>query len=241
MAYVAGVYNPYPADAWLRPPGPAPPCLQARYLSGLYSLEQLGPLLRRQAAHVGMERAEVWVALTDGGHGLEEFMQVNFNRADLVLILDFFHAASYLEELARALHPADQAAAVGQAQQWCSLLKQEGGAATLAVLQNWQWPQRQSAALCAQREKVRGYFTNNLHRMEYPEYLAEGWQIGSGVVESACKTVVGQRLKGAGMRWSEAGAHALCHVRALYRSEKGQWAAFWKRQFTRKTPVHQLT
>jgi hypothetical protein len=62
--------------------------------------------------------------------------------------------------------------------------------------------------------------------MDYPEYVAEGWQIGSGVVESACKTVVGQRLKGAGMRWSEAGAHALCHVRALYRSEKGQWEAF---------------
>ncbi len=75
------------------------------------------------------------------------------------------------------------------------------------------------------------YFVNNLHRMDYPEYVAEGWQIGSGVVESACKTVVGQRLKGAGMRWGSKGAHALCHVRALYRSEKGQWQAFWDHQF----------
>jgi hypothetical protein len=240
MAYVAGVYNPYP-DEYLRPPGKPPPCLQARYLSGLYSLEELGPLLRRQAAHVGMERADVWVALTDGGAGLEEFVRMNFNRVDLVLILDFWHAASYLEELARALHFADEEAAVKQAQEWCSLLKAEGGAATLGVLENWQWPARQSAALREQREKVRGYFQNNAHRMEYPEYLAEGWQIGSGVVESACKTVVGQRLKGAGMRWGEAGAHAVCHVRALYRSEKGQWAAFWNRQFTRKTSVQQLT
>ena len=68
--------------------------------------------------------------------------------------------------------------------------------------------------------------------MEYPEYQAEGWQIGSGVIESACKTVVGQRLKGAGMRWGEAGVHALCHVRALYRSEQGQWQDFWDRQFS---------
>lgn len=239
MAYVAGVYNPYP-DEWLRPPGKPPPCLQARYISGLYSLEQMGPLLRQQAAHVGMEQAEVWVALTDGGAGLQEFMQMNFNREDLVVILDFWHAASYLEELAKALHPADEEAATKQAQQWCSLLKQEGGAATLAVLENWQWPQRQSAALREQREKVRSYFSNNVQRMEYPEYQAEGWQIGSGVVESACKTVVGQRLKGAGMRWSVAGAHRLCHVRALYRSEKGQWDAFWKRQFSKRTPVHQL-
>jgi hypothetical protein len=239
MAYVAGIYNPYPADEWLRPPGKPPPCLQARYLSGLYCLEELGPLLRRQAAHVGMEKAEVWIALTDGGNGLEEFMRMNFNRMDLVLILDFWHAASYLEGLAKALHPADEEAAVKQAEEWCSLLKREGGAATLAVLENWQWPARQSAGLREQREKVRGYFTNNVHRMEYPEYLAEGWQIGSGVVESACKTVVGQRLKGAGLRWGEDGAHAVCHVRALYRSEKGQWDAFWNRQFTKRTPVYQ--
>ena len=68
--------------------------------------------------------------------------------------------------------------------------------------------------------------------MEYPEYLARGWCIGSGAVESACHTVVGQRLKLAGMRWGEDGADALCHLRALYRGEKGQWEAFWNRHFT---------
>jgi hypothetical protein len=52
------------------------------------------------------------------------------------------------------------------------------------------------------------------------------------VIESACKTVVGQRFKSAGMRWGEDGAYALCHVRALYRSEKGQWQAFWNHQFS---------
>jgi hypothetical protein len=238
MAYVACVYNPQPTRG-LRPPGPAPP-VQARYLAGLYSLEAMGLRLRRQAAHVGMEQAEVWVALTDGGAGLEEFCQKNFNRQDLVLILDFYHAASYLEELARTLHPQDEEKAAQQGAQWCRLLKEEGGATTLAVLRHWQWPQRRRAALREQLRKVESYFANNLERMEYPEYQAAGWQIGSGVVESACKTVVGQRLKGAGMRWSEAGAHALCHVRALYRSEKGQWQAFWQRRFTHRPPVHQL-
>jgi hypothetical protein len=57
--------------------------------------------------------------------------------------------------------------------------------------------------------------------------LAKGWQIGSGPVERACKTVVGQRMKGAGMRWGEAGADAVAHLRALFRGEKGQWEAFW--------------
>jgi hypothetical protein len=238
MAYVAAVYNP-PPPRWLRPQGGPPPPVQARYLSGLYGLGEMGPLLRRQAAHVGMERAEVWVGLTDGGSGLEEFLRTNFNRPDLVLILDFYHAASYLEELARALHPDDEGQAAEQGQQWCSLLKQEGGATTLAVLRHREWPPRQPQALRQQRARLEEYFANNLHRMEYPEYQAEGWQIGSGVVESACKTVVGQRLKGAGMRWGEAGAHAVCHARALYRSEKGQWLAFWQRRFTHRPSVHQ--
>ena len=65
------------------------------------------------------------------------------------------------------------------------------------------------------------------HRMEYPEYLAKGWCIGSGAVESACKTVVGQRLKLAGMRWGEDGADAVCHLRALFKGDAEQWEAFW--------------
>ena len=101
---------------------------------------------------------------------------------------------------------------------------------TLAVLQEWDFGPRKSKGLREQLARVAEYFGNNVHRMEYPEYVAEGWQIGSGAVESACKTVVGQRLKGAGMRWGEEGAHALCHIRALYRSEKGQWEAFWERR-----------
>jgi hypothetical protein len=233
MAYVGSIFNPpATAEAAQAVPNPKRADLQARYLSGLYALPQMGPLMRQMAARVGMEQAEVWIALTDGGAGLETFMQQNFNRADLVLILDFYHAASYLEKLAKVLHPQDEQASQHQAEQWCSLLKAEGGAVMLEVLRQWDWPSRKSVALREQLATVLTYFGNNVHRMAYPEYVAEGWHIGSGVVESACKTVVGQRLKGPGMRWGEEGAHALCHVRALYRSEKGQWQAFWDKQFS---------
>jgi len=230
MAYVGMVFNP--VDPLLCPPAPGRPrpAMRARYVSGLYPLAEMGPLLRRQAAQVGMESAEVWVALTDGGSGLEELLRTNFGRPDLVVILDFWHAASYLEGLAREAYPSDDEASAKLAEQWCRLLKEEGGAVMLAVLAEWDFGPRQSKALREQRARVAEYFANNVHRMEYPEYTAEGWQIGSGAVESACKTVVGQRLKGAGMRWGEEGAHALCHIRALYRSEKGQWEAFWERR-----------
>jgi hypothetical protein len=109
------------------------------------------------------------------------------------------------------------------------LLKDEGGAVLSAVLHEWEWPRRCGVKEAA--DELIGYLQGHTHRMAYPEYLAKGWYIGSGAIESACKTVVGQRLKLAGMRWGEAGSHAVCHLRALDRSEKGQWDAFWKRDF----------
>ncbi len=80
---------------------------------------------------------------------------------------------------------------------------------------------------------------NHKHKMNYPDYLAQGWHIGSGAVESACKTVVGQRLKLAGMRWGEEGTDNVCHLRALFKSEKNQWDAFWARQVNKGTLVYQ--
>lgn len=175
---------------------------------------------------MGLDRADVWVAITDGGAGLEDFVRANFPRVEAV-ILDFYHAAEYLAKLARALHPGDEAAATAQTTEWSRLLRDEGGEVTIAVLENWEWPGVKG--LAAVRAEVLGYFRNQVQRMDYPTYEANGWYIGSGAVESACKTVVGQRLKGSGMRWGEAGGHAVCHVRALYRSEDSQWIDFWRR------------
>jgi hypothetical protein len=227
MAYVGMIFNPLPDEERVFEglPGPGE-SMRARYVSGLYPLAEMGPLLRRQGAQVGLDEAEVWVALSDGGAGLEAFLRANFPRAEAV-ILDFFHAAEYLARLAAAVHPTDEGRAAEQSASWARVLRDEGGDVLIGVLEAWDWPAVKG--LAAVRAEVLGYFRNQVHRMDYPTYEANGWYIGSGAVESACKTVVGQRLKGAGMRWSEDGAHAVCHARALYRSEPGQWTAFWQR------------
>lgn len=226
MANVAMLYNPVPEERprWARPKGPRP-AWQARYLASLEPLATLGESLRRQAAQVGMDRAERWIALSDGGSGLEEFLQTHFPRVQAV-ILDFYHAAEHLGDLAQAWHPADAAAAAALRSTWSHQLKHQGGQAVLGTLRELDLRGRSPAARECHRQ-VQGYFENHQHRMDYPRYQAKGWHIGSGPVESACKTVVGQRLKGAGMRWSEAGADALCRLRALFKSERGPWEAFW--------------
>lgn len=227
MAYVGMVYNPLPDRERVFEGLPKPGAtMQARYVCGLYPLAEMGPLMRRQAGQVGLDQAETWIALTDGGNGLESFMETNFPQVEAVIV-DYWHASQYVAKLATALHPTDADAAQTQTQEWKQLLKDEGGGALLAVWDEWEWPTRR-ANFQDVLEEVRGYFRNQAHRMEYPEYEANGWYIGSGAVESGCKTVVCNRMKGAGMRWGEDGAHAVCHVRALYRSEEGQWESFWQ-------------
>ena len=223
MIWVGKVFNPRPErTAALAKPHPP----SARYQAGLMALDELGARLRRQAAQVGMDRAAQWVALTDGGAGLDDFMAVNFPRA--VRVLDFYHAAEHLGDLAKAYTGGDAPAITELTDQWSHQMKHEGGAAILATLEVLDLKGRSPAAVETHR-LVTGYVRNNLHRMDYPRYREEGWQIGSGHIEAACKTVVNQRLKQSGMRWGGDGADALSHLRALYESESGQWNAFWER------------
>ena len=70
------------------------------------------------------------------------------------------------------------------------------------------------------REKFGKYLRGNAGRMKYDEYRANGWFIGSGVIESGCKTVIGQRFKQSGMIWSLKGAKALLPLRTLYKSNR---------------------
>jgi hypothetical protein len=198
---------------------------QVRYVCGLTGgLKALGGPLRRQAAQVGMDGADRWVAISDGGSGLEDWLRENFPRVEAV-ILDFYHAAEYLGEWAKVLHP-DEAEAGRVAGEWCHRLKHEGGEAVLADLRRIDVTGRSETVREAHRVLLV-YFGNQVHRMDYPGYRAKGWLIGSGPVEAACKQVVGQRMKGSGMRWGEAGADAVCHLRALFRSEKTQWDDYW--------------
>ena len=64
--------------------------------------------------------------------------------------------------------------------------------------------------------------------MHYPEFVAAGLPIGSGVTEAACKTLVKQRLCASGMRWKDKGATIVLSLRALTQTV-GRWAQFWEK------------
>jgi hypothetical protein len=220
MVDVGLIFNPQPravGDEDL-----CKPCQGVRYVAGHYTLEELGLLMRRQGAQVGMDAADRWIALTDAGQGLEHFIDVNFPRAEK--IVDFQHASGYANDFAKAYRAGSEGEAL--AATWCHQLKHEGGA---ALLRQWEQLDRTKMSASAQEayDRAVSYFRNHGGRMDYPTYLSKGWQIGTGAVESACKTVINQRLSMGGMRWGEGGSDAVCHLRALFCSTPDQWDAFW--------------
>jgi hypothetical protein len=220
MAAVAMIYNPQSEHDQPHPRGGCP----VRFLAGFYELDPLGLELRRQAAQVGWDAAEQQLAISDAGNGLEDFARKAFPLA--ASLLDFFHASEHVAALAGACHPDDPQATATQTAEWCQRLKHTGGAALLA-----EWEQLDTSRWRGWRSEVYRqqvqYFRNHQHRMDYPRYVANGWQIGSGPVESGCKRLITQRLKGAGMRWGERGTDTLCHLRALLLCHPNQWDDYW--------------
>lgn len=103
MANVALIYNPGPDDPapWAEPAVGREPTWQARYLARREPMAVVGARLHQEGVAVGMERAERWIARSDGGSGLEGRLRMQFPRVAAV-ILDFYHAAGYLSEVAKS-------------------------------------------------------------------------------------------------------------------------------------------
>lgn len=190
-----------------------------------FDFEVVATRLRSYAVAFGLNAAEVVVAITDGGNGLERVLRQNVSDA-LQFVLDYYHEAERLHKLAALLHAGDGGAAVAWAEQVKSILWQEGGEALLRHLQEIQLPAGAAKELVEELRRRIDYYRENGHRANYPAYRERGWDVGSGPTEAGCKVVQG-RLKGAGMRWGVAGSEQVGVLKALYASGEGLWDAFW--------------
>lgn len=183
--------------------------LRKEYVGTLESREEL---VRTVAARVERRRptpATKVAALGDGAHWIWE--QYARHLPHRVEILDFYHACEHVAKLAAARYGAGTPAAADWMKRIQAALRHRGPGLLLRWLRRWQ-PDTEEAREVKRQEW--GYFTANQARMHYPEYLQQGWPIGSGAVEGACKHLVTERFKKTGMRWNKATAEPLLHLRA---------------------------
>jgi hypothetical protein len=184
--------------------------------------EDLAKAAYLRAVQRGVEQAAEIGVLGDGANWIWNRVATMFPRRKTTEIVDFFHASEYLWDAAREVWGTDDAQIQTWCQAQCHTLKHEGAAAVRQALHALP-PRKPATASMVVDAQV--YFENQQARMDYPQYVANGWQIGSGSAESAVKQVVGVRMNQAGMRWNAEHAVAVAHVRATILSER--WDAFW--------------
>ncbi len=150
----------------------------------------------------------------------------------VIEIIDIYHTFEYLGNVANAVFGVG----TEQASAWLNPLKQrleERGARPVLMALGQLRPQDAAGAEAVR--KAIDHFTEHAKRMDYPRFAAMHLPIGSGAVESSCKTLIQQREKGAGMRWTPQGAQAVATLRALHRS--GRWKTFWQTYPQRHRPA----
>ena len=190
------------------------------YVSSFQSIDEFGPVLRREAIGRGMGGAGHVVLLIDGAAGLENMGRQCFK--DCVQIVDFYHAMQHAAEVLEAWlgknHPDYQK----QLRRWAKRLLKDEVQRLITETRRQCAGTPQAVAV----EQALGYFERNVSRMQYGTFRAAGWFIGSGVVEAGCKSVIGVRCKQSGMFWSKSGAENILALRCLHASRRLE--DFWK-------------
>lgn len=205
---------------------------QAVYAATLHYQEDYADLLWHLMEATQASRAEELVWLGDGAGWI--WNQQATVAPHAVAIVDFYHASDRLWKVGRALHSgtAAERRAKGWSQKWIRNLHNGKVLALIAELGRHRdrlgappkdTPEDDPRRVVADAAR---YFTNNAERMDYKRYRACGYPIGSGVVESACRHIVGLRMKRtATMAWREENAEALLQLRCLCASDA--WESFW--------------
>jgi hypothetical protein len=181
------------------------------YFCDIAAADEFGKLLWATGCSVGADRARVLVFVCDGAVWIWNLVEHYFPNA--IQIVDWYHAEDHLKRVAE-----DAFSIPEQRQAWLKEVTEDlwQGRVALVIAACQKLSKHSDLA----RQAVT-YFSNNSKRMCYANFRAEGYLIGSGVIESGCKQIVTQRLKLPGAQWSLDGAILTAKARTAWLS--GYW------------------
>jgi hypothetical protein len=184
--------------------------------------EVAGRLMRREAGRIHLGRADEKGGNVDGSPWIRNQVQRQCLPLD-AWGLDFYHLSENVPKARREIYGEDDA----NGKQWAGDLlhpfKHDGHATAWQGLIPWRAGLRRGQRRAADR--LLNYISERREMIPYPDFQAQGWQIGSGPTEATCKTLTA-RLKGSGMRWDGDNAEAVMGLEAL--TQSGQWDRYWE-------------
>lgn len=181
------------------------------YVSHLGSVDEFFPKFERHL--VGYSNK---VIIGDGAKWIWNWAEDNYPGA--LQILDFYHAKEKLVLFARYQYP-DEATRLAWIKEQADKLLDNGLEEVLSTLRSSR--ARNGEAKLA-KQKAIDYYIEHDDRMQYKTYREAGLMIGSGPIEAAHRSVIQQRLKLSGQKWSVPGAQAVANLRCYKHS--GAWS-----------------
>lgn len=190
------------------------------YFSRRVDSTTFGELAVAELHRRGLEGARRVGAVVDGADWCQSF--IDLHAPEAVRILDFAHAAEYVSRIVQASGPESASLPATELATLYHRLKHEGPEATLPQLRDVVASQPSNGEL----RTALAYLEARVSQMQYPRFVRDGWPIGSGMVESANKLVVEDRLKGAGMHWADRNVNPLLALRNAVCNDR--WDECWR-------------
>ena len=177
-------------------------------------------LEREVEARMANQGFKYIVCIADGARDLWRYFRRKYPEA--IHVVDFFHVCEHLSKLSELLF-GDASEAQAWYKKYRTILKEDpkGAAKLLRAARYRHSITKRNPEIDAEIK----YLQQNRTRMNYFEFRQKGLPIGSGVVEAACKNLIGARMKKSGMRWNIDGGQTVLTLRSLILSNR--WESFW--------------
>jgi hypothetical protein len=208
----------------------APRAQQVRRLASLVRTKQaVMELIRADAERRDPQHRKPLVVLLDGALGLWRLATKLFKPWKRVtFVLDIMHVVGYLWGAANALFGEEAKAGKHWVQHKLTELLRGKVGYVIGGLRQILTKRRLRKSVRETLAKVITFFHNHRRWMQYDAYLAAGLPVGTGVVESACGSVVKHRMEGEGKRWSLDGAESMLALRSLKKSHGDDLRDYWR-------------
>lgn len=188
--------------------------LKREFISYIGDADTFKAHLYTIALNCGLEHAEKVVIISDGAKWIKGFRECYCQGLDVTHILDFSHVKENIYKFANAFIRGKNQKTIW-AEQLADLIFEGKLDAALAMAEPYKNRKRPGIP------NIYGYLENNRNCMNYPEYVAAGFFIGSGLIESGNKSVMQERLKLPGMRWTIEAAQKVLALKCKY--DSGLW------------------
>lgn len=164
------------------------------------------------------QKGQPLVRLMDGQASLWNTATFCLGDRSTIDILDIIHVSSYVWSAAKILesHREHQEA---YARDWRLRILQGKVSGVISSLRQQATKRKLSKKDREAIGRICNYFQKNRYRMQYHEYLREGYPIATGVIEGACRHLVMDRMCRTGMRWKVPGSQAMLHLRAIHQAD----------------------